>query len=210
MALTRINPNLLSDNAISTAKLADSSVTSAKIANSTIVGTDLGFPGVTYQIKSAMYNTQFSMSSGTMYDLNCTITITPTTNNSKFMLLGYGHADDNSSTSWGIGLAIMCEVSGYGNRYYSHQGTHHTYVSGSADHYFHANIQEVDDGSGHEGGSIPIVAGVPRTYRLYGCSHNDSCRWNASSISQNSATLSRSPGNSNTYGSRFIVIEFAG
>lgn len=209
MALTRINPLLLTDNSIGTSKIADSAITTAKIANSSIVAADLSFPGVTYQMKSAMYNTQFSMSPGVMYDLSCTINITPTANNSKFMILGYGHADDNSSTSWGIGLAITVAAAGYSERYYSHQGSHHTYVSGAADHYFHANIQEIDDGAGHEGGSIPVIAGVTRTYRLYGCCHNDSCRWNASSISQNAATMSRSPNSSNVYGSRLIVVEFA-
>lgn len=209
MPLTRVNGSLLNDGSISSSKITDGSITTNKIADGTIRGTDLSFPGVTYQVRSAMYNTQFSMSPGINYDLSCTITVTPTSNSSKFLIMGYGHADDNSSTSWGIGLGIMCEVSGYGNRWYSHQGTHHTYVSGAADHYFHANIQEVDDGSGHQGGSIPIVAGVPRIYRLYGFCHNDSCRWNASSISQNADTMSRSPGNSNIYGSRLIIIEFA-
>jgi len=208
--LTRINPSLIPDSGINTIKLADSAITSPKIANGSIVGADMSFPGVTYQVKSAIYNTQFSMSAGTMYDLNVGISITPTTNDSKFLIMGYGHADDNSSTTWGIGMALMCEVAGYGNRYFSHQGSHHNYVSGAADHYFHANLQELDNGTGHEGGSIPVVAGVTRTYRLYGCCHNDSCRWNASSISQNAATMSRSPGNSNTYGTRLMIIEFAG
>jgi hypothetical protein len=210
MPLTRITGNLLNDGSVGSTKIADGIITSQKIADGTIRGTDLNFPGVTYQIRSAFYNTQFSMSPGIMYDLNVTISITPTVNNSKFLIMGYGHADDNSSTSWGIGLAIMCDVSGYGNRYYSLQGSHHNYVSGAADHYFHANITEIDDGSGHEGGSIPVVAGVPRTYRLYGCCHNDSCRWNANNISQNAATMSRSPGSSNTYGTRLVIIEFAG
>ena len=189
--------------------LQDASVSASKLADSIITRNKLGYYGGVLQTMSARYNTQFSMSSGTMYDLNCAITITPTTNNSKFLLIGYGHADDNSSTSFGIGLAIMCEAPGYSNRYYSHQGSHHTYVSGAADHYFHATIQELDDGSGHEGGGIPVIAGSPRTYRLYGCSHNDACRWNANAISQNAATMSRSPGSNNTYGTRFIVMEIS-
>jgi hypothetical protein len=189
--------------------LQDASVSAAKLADSIITRNKLGFSGGVLQTMSARYNTQISMSSGTMYDLNCTITITPTTNNSKFLLMGYGHADDTSSTSWGIGLAVMCEASGYSNRYFSHQGSHHNYVSGANDHYFHASLWELDDGSGHEGGGIPVVAGVARTYRLYGCSHNDSCRWNANNISQNAATMSRSPGSNNVYGTRFIVMEIS-
>ena len=208
MALTKVSGNLLNDLSVGASKIADGIITTQKIADGTIRGTDLSFSGVTYQVRSAYYNTQFSMSSGTMYDLNVTITITPTVNNSKFLIMGYGHADDNSSTSWGIGLAVTCSASGYSERYYSHQGSHHNYVSGAADHYFHANLTEIDDGTGHEGGGIPVVAGVTRTYKLWGCSHNDSCRWNANNISQNAATMSRSPGSSNIYGTRLVIIEF--
>jgi hypothetical protein len=188
--------------------LADGSITAAKLGASAIPRSAIGFSGSVLQVQRAYYNTQISFSSGTMYNLNCDVTITPTTNNSKFLIFAYGHADDNSSTSWGIGLALSCIISGV-ERYYSHQGSHHTYVSGASDHYFHADMMELDDGTGHEGANMPVVAGQARTYRLYGCSHNDSCRWNASNISQNAATMSRSPGSSNIYGSRLIVMEIS-
>ncbi len=205
--IARLQPT--TSGQIPTAGLQDASISASKLVDSIITRNKLGYSGGVLQTVRGFYNTQFSMSSGTMYDLNVGVTITPTTNNSKFLIMGYGHADDSSSTSWGIGLALMVEATGYSNRYYSHQGSHHNYVSGANDHYFHASMWELDDGTGHEGGGIPVQAGVPRTYRLYGCSHNDSCRWNANAISQNAATMSRSPGSNNTYGTRLIVMEIS-
>lgn len=204
--LARLSPN--ASGQITAANLADSAVSAAKLADAALTRSKIGYTGGVLQTVRTYYNTQFTMSSGTVYDLNVGINIIPTMNNSKFLLMGYGHADDNSSTSFGVGLGITCTIAGT-ERWYSHQGSHHTYVSGAADHYFHADIWELDDGTGHEGANMPVVAGQNRYYRLYGFCHNDSCRWNANNISQNAATLSRSPGNSNTYGTRFVVMEIS-
>jgi hypothetical protein len=190
------------------ANIQDNTVTGAKLLDSSILRSKIGYTGGVLQTIRTYYNTQMTFSSGTVYDLNVGINITPTVNGSRFMILGYGHADDNSSTSWGIGLGVTCTIGGT-ERWYSHQGSHHTYVSGAADHYFHADLMEIDDGTGHEGANMPVVAGQTRYYRLYGFSHNDSCRWNANNISQNSATLSRSPGSSNVYGTRLIIMEIS-
>lgn len=205
--LSRLSPN--TSGQLTSANLADGAVSAVKLADAALTRSKLGYTGGVLQTIRTYYNTQFTMSAGTVYDLSVGINIIPTSNNSKFLLMGYGHADDNSSTSWGIGLGITCTIAGT-ERWYSHQGSHHTYVSGAADHYFHADIWELDDGTGHEGANMPVVAGQNRYYRLYGFCHNDSCRWNANNISQNAATLSRSPGNSNTYGTRFVVMEISG
>jgi hypothetical protein len=205
--IARLLPN--TSGQLPTSNLQDSAVSLNKVADAAVGRSKIGYSGSVLQTIRTYYNTQFSMSSGTVYDLNVGITITPTSSNSKILLMGYGHADDNSSTSWGIGLGITCTVAGT-ERWYSHQGSHHTYISGSADHYLHADIWELDDGTGHEGANMPIVAGQARYYRLYGFCHNDGCRWNANSISQNAATMSRSPGSSNVYGTRFVVMEISG
>lgn len=205
--LSKLVPN--SSGQLLSGNLADNSVSSAKLVDAAVARSKLGYTGGVLQTVRTYYNTQMSFSSGTVYDLNVGITIIPTSNNSKFLLMGYGHADDNSSTSWGLGMGITCTIAGT-ERWYSHQGSHHTYASGANDHYGHADIWELDDGTGHEGANMPIVAGQARYYRLYGFSHNDSCRWNANNISQNAATMSRSPGSSNIYGTRFIVMEISG
>jgi hypothetical protein len=190
------------------ANIQDNTVTGAKLLDSSILRSKIGYTGGVLQTIRSYYNTQMSFSANTVYDLNVGINITPTVNGSRFMILGYGHGDDNSSTSWGIGLGVTCTIGGT-ERWYSHQGSHHTYVSGAADHYFHADLMEIDDGTGHEGANMPVVAGQTRYYRLYGFSHNDSCRWNPNNISANSATLSRSPGSSTTYGTRLIIMEIS-
>lgn len=204
--LSKLLPN--SSGQLLSSLIADGAVTNSKLAPFSIGNDKIGFSGGVLQTQRAYYNTQFSMAAGTVYNLNVNITVTPTKDNSKFLLLGYGHADDDSSTSWGIGLGITCTIGGT-ERWYSHQGSHHTYVSGAADHYFHADIMELDDGTGHEGANMPVIAGQARLYRLYGFCHNNSCRWNANNISQNAATMSRSMGNSNTYGTRFIIMEIS-
>jgi hypothetical protein len=206
-SLSKVIPN--ASGQLGSSYLQDGAVSSAKLADAAISRSKLGYSGGVLQTVRAYYNTQFSMAAGTVYNLNVNITVTPTSNNSKFLLMGYGHADDDSSTSWGIGLGITCTIGGT-ERWYSHQGSHHNYVSGAADHYFHADIWELDDGVGHEGANMPIVAGQDRLYRLYGFCHNNSCRWNANNISQNAATMSRSPGTGTTYGTRFIVMEISG
>jgi hypothetical protein len=188
--------------------IQDNTVSGVKLLDSSIIRSKIGYSGGVLQTIRSYYNTQFSMSAGTVYDLNVGINIVPTVSGSRFLIFGYGHADDNSSTSWGIGLGLTCTVGGV-ERWYSHQGSHHTYVSGAADHYFHADLMEIDDGTGHEGANMPVVAGQNRYYRLYGFCHNDSCRWNANNISQNSATMSRSPGSSNVYGTRLIIMEIS-
>lgn len=205
--LSKLVPNV--SGQLSSANLADGAVSATKLLDAAVARSKVGYTGGVLQTVRTIYNTQMSFSAGTVYDLNVGINIIPTANNSKFLLMGYGHADDNSSTSWGIGIGVTCTIAGT-ERWFSHQGSHHNYVSGGNDHYFHAALWELDDGTGHEGANMPVVAGQNRYYRLYGFCHNDSCRWNANNISQNAATMSRSPGSSNIYGTRFIVMEISG
>ena len=204
--ISKLLPN--TSGQLPTSNIQDNAINLAKIADAAVGRTKIGFTGSALQTVSAYNNTQFSMSANVTTALSLQVTITPTSNNSKFLILAYGHADDNSSTSWGIGLGVTCIVGGT-ERWYSHQGSHHNYVSGGNDHYFHAMMMEIDYGTGHQGGDMPVVAGQARTYKMYGASHNDGCRWNANNISANADTMSRSMGSTNTYGSRIIVVELA-
>lgn len=164
-----------------------------------------GTAGGVVAVRAAHYTTQFSSSANTFVSLNCAVTMPPAKSaNSRYYIMAYSHADDESSSASGIGLGIYHSTN-TGSALYASQGTHHNYNSVSADKYFHANLQEIDGGEVHA-----IQAGEQRTYTLYGMSHNTSVRWNPTNVGGSGDAFSKSPWSSNVYGTRLIVMEIDG